>query len=48
MRVMKYGLRTEDGLCIKSEKLLMAAGRKVELDGLKLDNAGVQIQQAGH
>ncbi|MDA3799793.1 MAG: NAD(P)/FAD-dependent oxidoreductase [Kiritimatiellae bacterium] len=35
-------LRTEDGLCIKSEKLLMAAGRKVELDGLKLENAGVK------
>jgi len=41
----KICLRTEDGLCIKSEKLLMAAGRKVELDGLKLDNAGVKYNK---
>ena len=38
-------LRTEDGFCIKSEKLMMAAGRKVELDGLKLDNAGVKYNR---
>jgi len=38
-------LRTEEGLCIKSEKLLMAAGRKVVLDGLKLDNAGVKYNR---
>ena len=41
----KICLRTEDGLCIQSEKLLMAAGRKVELDGLKLDNAGVKYNK---
>jgi pyruvate/2-oxoglutarate dehydrogenase complex dihydrolipoamide dehydrogenase (E3) component len=35
-------LRTEDGLCIKSEKLLMAAGRKINLSGLELDNADVK------
>jgi len=40
-------LRTEDGLCIKSEKLLMAAGRKIELDGLKLENAGVKYTRRG-
>ena len=39
-------LRTEDGICIKSEKLLMAAGRKVVLDGLSLDNAGVKYNHA--
>lgn len=43
----KICLRTEDGLCIKSEKLLMAAGRKIELDGLKLDNAGVKYTRRG-
>jgi len=36
-----------DGLCIKFEKLLMAAGRKVALDGLKLDNAGVKHTRKG-
>ncbi|MEA3470119.1 MAG: NAD(P)/FAD-dependent oxidoreductase [Thermodesulfobacteriota bacterium] len=41
----KIVLRTEDGICIKSEKLLMAAGRRVELDGLKLDNAGVKYNK---
>ena len=40
-------LRTEDGLCIKSEKLLMAAGRKIERDGLKLENAGVKYTRRG-
>ena len=40
-------LRTNDGLCIKFEKLLMAAGRKVALDGLKLDNAGVKYTRKG-
>ncbi|RLD04165.1 MAG: NAD(P)/FAD-dependent oxidoreductase [Chloroflexota bacterium] len=40
-------LRTEDGLCIKSEKLLMAAGRKVVLDELNLDNAGVKYSRQG-
>jgi len=40
-------LRTEDGLCIKSDKLLMAAGRKIELDGLKLENAGVKYTRRG-
>ena len=35
-------LRTEDGISIKSEKLLMAAGRKINLEGLKLDNAGIK------
>ena len=40
-------LRTEDGLCIKSEKLLMAAGRKVVLDELNLDHAGVKYNRFG-
>lgn len=43
----KICLRTEDGLCLQSEKLLMAAGRKVELDGLKLENAGVKYTRRG-
>jgi len=41
----KIVLRTEDGICIKSEKLLLAAGRKIELDALKLDNAGVKYNR---
>ena len=40
-------LYTKDGLCIKSEKLMMAAGRKVALDELKLDNAGVKYTRQG-
>jgi len=38
----KICLYTEDGIHIKSEKMLLAAGRKVDLDALKLDNAGVK------
>jgi len=41
----KICLQTEDGICIKSEKLLMAAGRKVVLDELDLDNAGVKYNR---
>jgi len=41
----EISLCTEDGICIKSEKLLMAAGRKVVLDGLNLDNAGVKYDR---
>ncbi len=40
-------LYTEDGMCVRSEKLLMAAGRKVELGELKLDNAGVKYNRRG-
>ena len=41
----KISLLTEDGICIKSEKILLAAGRKIELDALKLDNAGVKYNK---
>ncbi|MEA3306541.1 MAG: NAD(P)/FAD-dependent oxidoreductase, partial [Elusimicrobiota bacterium] len=40
-------LRTEDGLCLKSEKLLMAAGRKIVLDGLNLENADIKYTKRG-
>jgi len=40
-------LKTEDGLTIKSEKLLMAAGRKIVLDELKLENAGIKYGKRG-
>ena len=43
----EISLRTEDGICIKSEKLLIAAGRNVVLDELKLDNAGVKYGSQG-
>ncbi|MBA7522637.1 Dihydrolipoyl dehydrogenase [subsurface metagenome] len=43
----KVSLFTEDGICIKSEKLLVAAGRKIILDALKLDNAGVKFGRGG-
>ena len=43
----KVSLFTEDGICIKSEKLLVAAGRKIVLDALKLDNAGVKYGKGG-
>ncbi|MBN2185014.1 MAG: NAD(P)/FAD-dependent oxidoreductase [Candidatus Krumholzibacteriota bacterium] len=37
----EISLSTEDGIRIKSEKLLVAAGRKVDLDTLRLERAGV-------
>ncbi len=43
----KVSLFTEDGICLKSEKLLVAAGRKIVLDALKLDNAGVKYGRGG-
>jgi len=43
----KISLFTEDGTCIKSEKLLVAAGRKIVLDVLKLENAGVKYGKSG-
>lgn len=43
----KISLRTDDGVCVKSEKLLMAAGRKIALDALKLENAGVRYNKRG-
>lgn len=43
----KICLRTEDGILIKSEKILLAAGRKIELAALKLDNAGVKYNKRG-
>lgn len=41
----KICLHTEDGIHIKSEKMLLAAGRKVDLSALKLDNAGVKYNK---
>jgi len=41
----EISLYTDDGICIKSEKLLMAAGRKIPLDELKLDNARIKYNQ---
>ncbi len=38
-------LHTEDEICIKSEKILLAAGREVDLDGLELSKAGVQFNK---
>ena len=43
----KISLFTKDGICIKSEKLLVAAGRKIVLDVLKLENAGVKYGKSG-
>lgn len=43
----KICLRTEDGILIKSEKILLAAGRKIELAALKLENAGVKYNKRG-
>ena len=38
----KIVLNTEDGICLKSEKILLAAGRKIDLDSLCLDNVGIK------
>ena len=38
-------LQTEDGIRIKSEKILLAAGREIDLAALKLDNAGVKYNK---
>ncbi|MCD4654321.1 NAD(P)/FAD-dependent oxidoreductase [bacterium] len=43
----EISLQTEDGITIKSEKLLLAAGRKIDLDELKLENAGVKFTRRG-
>ena len=43
----KISLFTEDGICIESEKLLVATGRKIVLDALKLDNAGIKYSKSG-
>ncbi|OQY34339.1 MAG: pyridine nucleotide-disulfide oxidoreductase [Spirochaetaceae bacterium 4572_59] len=40
-------LHTDDGLSIKSEKLLMAAGRRIALEGLDLEKAGVKYSRRG-
>ena len=40
-------LYSEDGICLKAEKLLLAAGRKVDLAELNLDNAGVKYNDWG-
>ncbi len=40
-------LRTDDGLCIKSEKLLLCSGRNIDLHALKLENAGVGYDKNG-
>jgi len=40
-------LYTEDGICLKSEKLLLSAGRKVDFRELNLDNAGVKYDENG-
>ena len=43
----KISLYSEDGLCIKSEKLLVAAGRKITLDALKLENIRIEFDKRG-
>ncbi|NGX43397.1 MAG: Mercuric reductase [Chlamydiae bacterium] len=40
-------LATEDGVEIVSEKLLVAAGRKIDLTSLNLENAGVRYGKGG-
>jgi pyruvate/2-oxoglutarate dehydrogenase complex dihydrolipoamide dehydrogenase (E3) component len=40
-------LTTEQGLSVKSEKLLVGCGRKVFLDDMKLENAGVKYTKKG-
>lgn len=40
-------LKTEDGIEILSEKLLVAAGRKIATDSLKLENAGIKTGKRG-
>ncbi len=40
-------VKTEDGAEYRSKELLVAAGRKVELEALKLDNAGIACGKQG-
>ncbi|HOR42888.1 MAG TPA: NAD(P)/FAD-dependent oxidoreductase [Atribacterota bacterium] len=40
-------LETEDGLSLTSEKLLVAAGKRLDFDALKLGNAGVEFDKKG-
>ena len=39
---------TKDGQTIRSEKLLCAAGRVANIDDLKIDNAGLTLNERGH
>ncbi len=43
----QINLRTEDGISVTSEKLLVAAGKKLVFDSLKLENAGVKYDKGG-
>jgi len=43
----KINLKTEDGISITSEKLLVAAGKKFNFEPLKLENAGVKYGKQG-
>ena len=40
-------LHSEDGLCLKSQKLLVSAGRNIKLADLELEKAGVQYSRRG-
>ena len=43
----KIVVETEDGVILKSEKLLLASGRKIALESLKLENTKVKFDKKG-
>jgi len=43
----QISLWTEDGISVTSEKLLVAAGKRLTFDSLKLENAGVKYGECG-
>ena len=43
----KIVVETEDGVILKSEKLLLASGREIALDSLKLENTKVKYDKKG-
>lgn len=43
----QVALYTEDGIRLSGEKLLVAAGRRVNLEGLKLEHAGIAHDRRG-
>lgn len=43
----KYYAKTESGLCVETDYILAATGRRPNVDGLKLERAGVEYSNRG-
>ena len=43
----KYTLKGDDGLCVESDYIMIAVGRKANVDGLGLDKLGIRYSDRG-